>query len=355
MAEKRLAKTWEAGAFDREKNEWVHTELRSYDHVLGPEDTFTPATPAIIRPSKRKPTEKPQRDIMVFSDMQVGYRRLDDGSLISLHDERALSVAVQLMRFVQPEVIINLGDTVDLAELSRFRPDSDHFHRTMGPAFQRVHDFYAQLRADHPHALIHEVDSNHNTRLKNYVLKYMPAVYGMRRAGDPDDAFPVMTYPYLANLRHVGVGWRGGYSADEFVYGEEYGAPPIVFRHGTEHSTNGTTASKVMKNNPETHAVQGHDHNFSRAARTNRTGQYLSYVVVPTLCRITGEVPGFHTAVDDHNQVVPYQEDWQQGVLHIEDHLDGTYSFNMIMIMNGIAHYRGRTFIGVEEERSFQS
>lgn len=347
MAE-RLKNRWQTAAFNRETNEWDHTWLESHEVIPEPEDTFPQAQRARITPSKRKPLIKPHKDIVVFSDPQIDYRRLDNGELMPVHDERAISAAIQIMRRIQPEVIINCGDTVDLAALSRFKPDSDHFFRTMGPAFQRVHDMYAQIRADHPNALIHEVDSNHNTRLKDYVLKNMPAVYGMKRAGDPEDEFPVMTYPYLANLRHVGVGWNGGYGADTFVYGEEYGAPPIVFRHGTENSSNGTTASKVMKNNPETHVVQGHDHSHSRAERTNRSGQYLTYNVLPALCRITGEVSGFHSAVDDRNRPVHYQENWQQGLLHIEDYMDGTYTFNPIMIMNGIARYRGETFIGVE-------
>lgn len=307
-------------------------------------DDFSPAAPAKITPSRRKPIERDHKILYVFSDAQIDYRRLPSGEIEPIHDERALAVGRLICKDLQPDEIINLGDTVDLAALSRFSPDSDHFHRTLGPSFQRVHDYYAALRADSPWAKITEVDSNHNTRLKNFVLKYSPAMYGMKRAGEEDE-YPVLSYPFLANIGKLGVGWVSGYGAAEYVYGLEYDTPPIIFKHGNSAVSNGSTAAKESKENPTVHVVRGHTHRAETHYRTTRAGDFLAAIVVGASCRITGEVPGYHSAVDDHGYPVKFQENWQQGVMVIEDY-NGEYVFNHIMIQDGVAHFRGKEYRG---------
>jgi len=319
---------------------------RPLPSVRVPEQTVEPypqAVAANIRPSKRKPIKRDYKLLYAFSDAQIDYRRLPDGTLLPVHDERALEVGALLCRDLQPDLIINLGDTVDHAAISRFDPKSDHFFRTLGISYQRVHDYYAQLRADNPRARIIEVDSNHNIRLPKHVLKHFPSMYGVKRAGSDEEEYPVMTYPYLANLRAVGVEWIGGYGAAEFVYGEEYGTPPIAFRHGSENSSNGTTASKIMKNYPETHNVHGHDHTMQMASKTTRAGHYLVSMVVGASCRTTGEVEGFHSSIDDRGNVVKRQENWQNGILLIEDY-GGHYIFRPIPIIDGRIFYNGRIY-----------
>jgi hypothetical protein len=306
-------------------------------------DDFSPAAPARITPTKRKPIQRDHKILYVFSDAQIDYRRLPDGQLEPIHDERALSVGRLICKDLQPDEIINLGDTVDLAALSRFSPDSDHFHRTLGPSFQRVHDYYAQLRADNPWAKITEVDSNHNTRLKSFVLKYAPSLYGMKRAGDTEEEYPVMSYPFLANLGKLGVDWISGYGAAEYVYGLEYNTPPIIFKHGNTAVSNGSTASKESKENPEVNVVRGHTHRMETHYRTTRAGNYLASVICGVMCRTTGEVPGYHSAVDDRGIPVKFQEDWQSGVLVIHDY-EGKYSFDHVPIRGGQAFYNGKEY-----------
>jgi hypothetical protein len=306
-------------------------------------DDFTPAAPAHITPTRRKPEVRDHKILYVFSDAQIDYRRLPSGELQPIHDERALAVGRLICKDLQPDEIINLGDTVDLAALSRFSPDSDHFHRTLGPSFQRVHDYYAQLRADTPWAKITEVDSNHNTRLKSFVLKYAPSLYGMKRAGDAEDEYPVMSYPFLANLGKLDVEWVSGYGAAEYIYGLEYDTPPIIFKHGNSAVSNGSTASKESRENPEVNVVRGHTHRMESHYRTTRAGNYLASVVCGVMCRTTGEVPSYHSAVDDHGTPVKYQEDWQTGVLIIHDY-EGDYQFDHVPIRNGKAFYNGKEY-----------
>jgi len=339
MSEKRLSKEWESAAFNRETNEWDHTTLQSYEYI-DDREPFSPAVAARITPSRRKGVDRPFTSIVAMGDSQIDYRRLDSGELLPIHDERAMKLARFICRDLQPDHIVNLGDSVDFAALSRFNPDSDHFHRTLGPSLQRIHDFYAGLRSDNPHAKITEVDSNHNVRLKNYTLKNMPQMYGVRQAGSSDE-YPVMTYPYLANLQHVGVDWVGGYGAAAFEYADDF-----AFMHGTMSSASGSTAQKLSKENPDRNVMQGHAHRAESFHRTDRRGKVLGAYVAGALCRTTGEVPGFHSAVDDNNLPVHYQENWQQGMTHVRDYGDGQYQVDHILFRDGKAYYDGKEYDG---------
>lgn len=307
-------------------------------------DFISQADPVRITPSKRKPVQRDHKLIVAFSDSQIDYRRID-GVDHPIHDERALEVVRLMCKALQPDTIVNLGDTVDLSALSRFDKDSDHFDHSMQPAFNRVHRMYAELQADNPHARIVEVDSNHNTRLKKFMLKNASQLYGLRQAG-AEEEYPAMSYPFLANLRAVNVEWISGYGGAEFVYGEEYDAPPIVFKHGMSSGTN--ISGKEASQNPETHIVRGHTHRPEMSHRTMRNGHYLTYMVVGVTCSITGDVPSVHSSVDDRNQVVRNQERWQQGLAVVTDYQDGTYQFDNVLIRNGIAKYNGKIFNGNE-------
>lgn len=342
--ERVLRKEWTVNAFDRDKGEFVEATNRSYEHVK-PLETWQ-ATKADIRPSRKKSVERDYKTIVAFGDMQIDYRRVEteEGEkLIPIHDERAMKIARFICRDLNPDTIVSLGDNLDLASLSRFSPDSDHFSRTIGPSLQRIHDFYAELRADNPDSRIVEVDSNHNKRLKDYVLKHMPQMYGVRRPGEKE--YPVMTYPYLANLSPLDIEFISGYGAAEFLEGENYDIP-IAFRHGTETSSNGTTASKIMKNHPETHNVHGHSHKIETAYHTDRRGRYLGSFAVGALCKITGEVPSYGSAVDDQGEIVHHQENWQQSVMVINDYGNGEYDFRHVPINKGVARIGDREYRG---------
>jgi len=314
------------------------------------EDFISQADPVAIKPSKLKKKERDYKMIVVFGDSQIEYRSIG-GEMVPIHDERALDIVRQVCKSYQPEVIVNLGDTIDLAALSRFAPDSDHFRHSLNPAFNRVHRMYAELRADNPHAEIHEVDSNHNTRLGKFILNKVPELYGIRQAGTDETSYPALTYPFFANLDAVDVKWHSGYGAASYVYGTDYQAPPIVFKHGVTVVSNGSTANKESKDNPETHIVRGHGHRMETHYRTNRAGLYLASIMVGCTCRIDGLVPSYGSAVDDYGIPVPKQENWQQSILVVTDFLNGQYQFDHIAINNGIAYYRNREFDGTLQEK----
>jgi len=323
-------------------------------------EVWPQATPAKITPTRRKPRNEDGKRILIFSDPQIGFRRIIDGrsgesEFVALHDESAIRLMQMIAADMQPDEIWNAGDTIDLAELSRFAPDSDHFFKTMGKSVQAVYEMYAQLRADNPNAKIVEVDSNHNDRYKQAVLKNFPQAYDMYRPGETSK-YPMLSYPYMTNLEALEIEFVGGYGAAQYEYGLDYyeeidgrmyPKPPVQLRHGTETSNNGSTAGKVHKNHPDVLSIQGHDHEAHMYMRLNRLGQRVGAVIVPPLCRSTGEVPSYHSAVNPTNEVVKYQEAWPTGVVEMVDH-EGEYEINFIFFRNGLARYRKKLYDGRE-------
>lgn len=351
-AEGRLVKSWEV-AMRGQDGEWDTTTLRSYEHTPDPEalgEVFEPAAPARITPTRRKRATELGKKILVFGDSQIGYHRVYDqdgnDSLIPIHSEEALSVICQINAEERPHTIVNLSDTVDMGELSRFQPGSDGFHRTLGPSFQRAHDLYAQLRADNPDARIVETDSNHTARAQKRMMERYPEWYGFVLPGED---YPMMSYYRLANLAHVQVEFISGYGAAEFVYGEEYDKPPIVFKHGTHSSSSpGTTVKKEAAQNPTVHVVRGHGHSYEHIAQTTRDGDTLHYIQLGTTCQTNGNVPSYHSAMDDFGHPVRTQENWQNQAMMITDY-EGQYQFDVIDIVRGIAYYRNKLYIGRED------
>lgn len=306
-------------------------------------DFISQADPINIKPSRRKPVKRDHKLILAFGDSQIDYRQID-GEYVPIHDERALGVVAMMAKEFQPETIVNLGDTIDLAALSRFPADSDHFNHSLNPAFNRVHKMYADLRTESPNSDIHEVDSNHNTRLSKFILKQVPELYGIRQAGTSEENYPTLTYPFFANLDAVGVTWHSGYGAAEYVYGEDEEKPPIVFKHGQSVVSGGSTAAKESKENPETHVVRGHGHRAETHHRTTRAGNYLASIMVGATCSIDGDVPSYHSAIDDMGKVVKQKENWQQSLLMVTDYGRGDYQFDHVLIKDGVANYQGKEF-----------
>jgi hypothetical protein len=349
-AQGRLTKTWEV-ARGNEDDQWDIVTLHAFDHSTELED-YEPIEPAKIRPSRAKRIERASRFILVYGDSQVDFRRIidpvtDESRLLPLHDEAMLRVIQRFNSRYRPETTVNLGDFADMAALSKFTADSDHFHKTLGPSLRTIHDFYAQLVADNPDARHVEVDSNHAVRPKKRILERLPALHDLVLPGDD---YPLLTYYRLANLGRLGIEFVSGYGAAEFVYGEGDGIP-IVFKHGTHSSSvPGSTVKKEAVENPEVHIVRGHGHSDEHVSMTDRSGRRHFYYMLGSSCINGGPVPGYHSAVDDRNQPVAYHNRRHQNTFSlIEDFGNGDYQVDIINVNKGVAHYRGEVFDGNKE------
>lgn len=317
--------------------EWDTTTLRSYEHVEPPVEV-KPVERAKLPNMRARQRKIAHKTLLVFGDAQIGYRRIDD-TLVPLHDEAAINSALKLANDLRPDVVVDLGDTTDFSELSRYPADSDHFQGTLQPSLQRTHDFFAQFTSVTPGAERHTVDSNHVKRLTDYVLKNALPLYNVKATGDK---YPAISYPGLLKLDEIGWEYTQGYGTAEYEYADD-----LAFIHGTFSVSNGSTAKKLGKLNPDRNIVQGHAHKIETSYQTDRKGRTFGAFVVGALCRTDGIVPSYYSAIAN-NQPVRRYENWQNGALVIEDYGDGNYNFNHVPIVGGVAFYRGKRYDGNE-------
>jgi len=301
---------------------------------------YEQAIAARITPTRRRQIKRISKFILVYGDGQVDYRRIIDPrtqeqTLVPLHNEAMHRIIQQVNAEWMPETTVNLGDFADFSAFSRFPADSDHFHKTLTPSMQYIHNFYAQLRADNPNAEHVEVDSNHAVRPKKKILNYMPELYDFYRPGED---YPMGTYYSLANLGRLGIKFISGYGQAEYIYGEQYGAPPIIFKHGNHSSSApGATVRKEMAENPDVNIMRGHGHNDERIMRTTREGWQLFYHQLGSACLNNGPVPGYDSAVDDRNRPMDKTTKHQNTFALIEDFQNGHYNVTTVNVIKGKA------------------
>lgn len=302
-----------------------------------PVSELGPVVPAIIKPSRGKPTKRGYKTIFVFGDAQIGYRRIDN-ELVPLHDEAAINAALALCKALRPDEVVDLGDTTDFAELSRYPVDSDHFQGTLQPSLQRTHELYAQFTVASPYAKRTAVGSNHIKRLSAYLLKNASALYNIKAIGEK---YPAISYQGLLKLDEVDWDFIDGYEGAEYQYAED-----LAFIHGTFAVSNGSTAAKLAKFNYGRNIVQGHKHSMESHYQTDRKGNKYGAFVCGALCRIDGVVPSYHSSINVRNTPNKHYENWQNGVIAIYDFGNGHYQFDQVPIDDGVIRYNGLIYDG---------
>lgn len=97
----------------------------------------------------------------IFSDSHIGWRNVN-GLFVPTHDPRSLELAKEIAYDIQPDYVMNLGDTLDLAEISRYDQDSNHFLGMTQQAIDTAYDFEKGMRESTPNARFIELQGNHD-------------------------------------------------------------------------------------------------------------------------------------------------------------------------------------------------
>ena len=244
---------------------------------------------------------------MILPDPQIGYRMYEDGTLDPFHDQAAIDVALQIVADLQPDLVLWLGDYLDLAEFGRFEQEAA-FARTTQAAIDYGHELLAKVAALSPGARQVLLEGNHDRRLQKMVTTNAMAAFGLRQAGDD---WPVLSVPHLLRLGEMGVEYVGGYPAGEFWLTDDLKAI-----HGVIVRSGGSTA-RAVADDETTSVLHGHIHRIETAYKTVRTrgGGRIRVVHSPgCLCRIDGAVPSTKGSTTLDGRPVQSWENWQQGL-----------------------------------------
>lgn len=311
----------------------------------GPEwPVVQPAKPVVVRVPKAKATKVVDgwQTAVVHPDPQFGFRRLNDGTLDPFHDERALSIAVQITERVRPDVSILLGDTLDLAEFGRFRLDPGMAGMTQA-TIDRAHGYISTVAEMSGRTLLFQ--GNHDLRLQNYILDNAAAAFGIKRANVPDD-WPAMSVRSLLRLDELGVEYMDGYPANR-----HYLTPRLRISHGSRVKSGGSTAAMLVKDSAESdifghvHVTQYHERTIEEAGADGRPTHRRIFGYSPgCLCRIDGATPGTNSGIDEHGRPVVSWQNWQQGVGVLHYHATEDPWVEHVAISDGVAWFRGERF-----------
>lgn len=306
------------------------------------------ARPTVIKaakpPRKVPALLKGWKTAVILPDPQFGYRDLD-GEMDPFHDERAISVALQILAAVANETlvdeIVNLGDFLDLPAHSKYEQHTT-WQLTTQAAINDGHDFLARQRATSPRSNIVVLEGNHDKRIADRVMMFNAASAGLKRADVPDD-WPVMTAPFLLRTDDLDVRWLDGYPARKYWLNDH-----IKCVHGSIVRSSSSTASAYSRGD-RTSTIFGHIHRIEvhHTTQQDRAGAVRLFAATPgCLCRTDGAVPSAKGAMDLTGRPIRSYEDWQNGmlVLRYRDN-DPRFSLDPIHIQDGWAMYGGQEFV----------
>jgi hypothetical protein len=258
---------------------------------------------------------------MILPDPQIGFRLYEDGTLDPFHDEQAIDVALQITAVVQPDLVLWLGDYLDLAEFSHFEQEPA-FARSTQAAIDYGHALLAKVGALVPGARQVLLEGNHDRRLQKHVTANAMAAFGLRQAcGD----WPVLSVPHLLRLDELGVEYVGGYPAGEYWVSDRLRAI-----HGVIVRNGGSTA-RAVAGAESVSTLFGHIHRIETGYATVRTragGQTRVAHSPGCLCRIDGAVPSTKGSTTLDERPVQSWENWQQG-LTVVSYRDGDEPFSL--------------------------
>lgn len=298
--------------------------------------------PVQLQKSNTKPkTTTGFKTCIIPPDIQIGYYRNFDGKLEPTHDEAALSILIALIKETQPDLVVMVGDNLDLPEMGKYLTYPAYAQTTQA-AIDRATMLCAQLRSAAPHARIIWLAGNHEERMPKYLLTNAAAAYGLRKGNTPE-SWPVLSVPYLCRMDEYGVEYHPGYPAADFWVNKK-----LRIIHGDRVKSSGSTAH-VYLNAEKTSVIYGHIHRIECAYKTREDYDGPRTIMAASpgcLARIDGAIPSTKGGVDLDGRPLTRHENWQQGIgiVQYEDEGEHKFSYECMTIYNGWSMFRGKEY-----------
>lgn len=339
---------WQGLTKNTETGEAEIHDLAGASIVLTPHWAEGPQWPVVDRgpivrlprPLKPRTERDGWKTAVVFPDVQIGFRRdIETAQLDPFHDEQAIAAALRIARHVDPDLVVCLGDFLDLASFGRFDQEAG-FALTVQPAIDRATVLLGEIRAAAPHAKVVLIEGNHDRRLQKHVTNNALAAFGLKRGLSVPEEWPVLSVPYLLRLEELDVTYVGGYPAGLYWINENLAAI-----HGHRVTNTGSTAATVVDDS-RVSVIFGHTHRIELMHKTRRVyeGHKFAWAASPgCLCRIDGAVPSTKGSTDAFGRAVETVENWQHGCSVVTyEPGNGRFALELVAIYDGEVVFRGR-------------
>ena len=308
----------------------------------GPEWPVIQPGPTIKLPKSTTTKKKTAlKTCVVLPDMQIGYFRNKDGELEATHDEDAIAIALAITKDINPDLLVMVGDNLDLPELGKYRL-SPAFQQTTQASIDRATEICAETRTAAPNAQISWLAGNHEERLTSFMLDNAMAAFGIKQGKHPE-SWPVLSIPNLCRLDDFGIEYLSGYPAS-MVWINEH----IKVIHGDIVRSGGSTAMAYLKRE-KISVIYGHIHRreWAEMTREDYDGPKTVTAASPgCLARIDGAVPSTKGGTDLDGRPLKRYENWQQGLAVVQyEEGDGKFNMEMVTIRERWSLYRDKEYI----------
>lgn len=228
-----------------------------------------------------------------------------------IHDVKALAAVEQMLEARQPDVIIQLGDLLDLGSLGHFIKHPA-IVGTLQEEFDMGYEFWKNIRTICPNSYCIQIEGNHEKRLQRELWNH-PQFHSLRS----------MTAPAQLRLEELNVQWVP-YRTNFFL------CPELLITHGTAvRSKSGYSATTEMENRGVS-GVSGHVHRLGLVTRTNMRGTM-------TWCEAG------HLLDINKVDYVEGQANWQQGFATVYFN-DDFFQVQPVPISNGQFVFEGKLY-----------
>lgn len=229
--------------------------------------------------------------VVLCSDHQVPY-----------HDKGLHKAFCGYLKDYQPDVLVILGDFLDLPSISRFTDVPDvaatikNTLRVAGQVLEDYHNTTLKVRQTF------YLSGNHEQRFPNYLLKNAPELYEH------------LDLPSLLGLHNYGIQWVPG----DWPQSQLQLTPKLTATHGwIVRKASGASALATLEHLSRS-VIVGHTHRMGMVFRTQHgpRGKLSIHtgVEIGTMCTISG---GLGYAVEPN---------WQNGFCSLTIYRDGTFS-----------------------------
>jgi len=296
--------------------------------------TIHPVVYNLPRPKVQKITAGKIKKAIIIPDIQVGFLRTREG-MDPFHDRKAMDAVLQLVRLTNPDLVVFLGDLLDLPEWTDKFLRSPDMTFTTQPSLDELGWYLAQIRHAAPQATIKYFEGNHEARLRNHLITHLSAAYDLKPANTPDDVDPALSIPNLLNLKSLDIEYLGPYPNGEFWFNSNLSAG-----HGeTVRAGSGDTVKAILKELRHSH-ICGHIHRCEQASETRymRDGAEVYTCISPgTLARLDGPIPKAKKRMN-----------WSHGCaeLHYEEAGLEQFQANLLPIFDGRILYGNQVIQG---------